>query len=226
MHLLTHGIETNVAYGTCILLFGMLVLSVRNRKAAARSPYTFYPAPLNGKGRMLPKYQPAKGSRLAAKPARRSVEVVLSSDFIPAPRERVISKTPSSPTKSAKKFAAPVEAPALQISNEEKMNTSSYPFQGLDSATLAELPTFSVPEAAAPEQDHLVLPQATTYGHFEIDEQAGGEIAVAMPDSQAAVQMDSATPVAVEDNLVAQSAPQESAIEAQEPPAEIAEIAP
>ena len=36
MNWLTPGIETNVAYGTCMLLFGLLVLSVRNRKMAAR----------------------------------------------------------------------------------------------------------------------------------------------------------------------------------------------
>src|SRR5271167_4997098 len=33
MHWLTPGIETYAAYGTCLLLLGMLVLSVRNRKA-------------------------------------------------------------------------------------------------------------------------------------------------------------------------------------------------
>ena len=38
MHLIAPGIATNVAYGTCMLLFGLLILSVRNRKAAARIP--------------------------------------------------------------------------------------------------------------------------------------------------------------------------------------------
>ena len=43
---LTPGIETNVAYATCMLLFGLLVLSVRNRKMASRSSYSSYASPL------------------------------------------------------------------------------------------------------------------------------------------------------------------------------------
>jgi general secretion pathway protein A len=224
MHLPTPGIETNVAYGTGMLLFGLLVRFVRNRNAEARSAHTFYPVPLNGKARTLPKYQPAKGSISPARQARRS-EVVLSSGFMSAPRERTISKTPSSPGKPVKKLAAPLEAPAPQISNEEKMNISSYPFESLDSVTLAEVPAFGVPEAAAPVQDHLALPQAIEYGHFEIDEQAG-EIAVAPADANAAAQMDSAASIAVVENSATQVATHEYEMPAQEPTVELIERAP
>jgi len=219
MHLLTPGIETNAAYGTCLLLFGLLVLSVKNRKAADRTPQTFYPVPLNGKGRVLPKYQPAKGSPRAAKLAKRS-SVVLSSGFISAPSERSNPKTPSSSAKPATHAVAPQEAPAPQISNEEKMNTSSYPFEKLDSAALAEISTFGVGEAAAPVQDHLVLPEAVAYGHFQVDEQAG-EIAIAPPDAQPAAQMVSAMSILVEENATAPGSVQEVAIEVQELPVEI-----
>jgi len=41
MYLLTPGIETYAAYATCLLLFGLLFLSVKNRKMAAKSQRSF-----------------------------------------------------------------------------------------------------------------------------------------------------------------------------------------
>ena len=41
----TPAIETNIAYAACMILFGLFVLSVRNRKMAARPSYSSYASP-------------------------------------------------------------------------------------------------------------------------------------------------------------------------------------
>src|SRR5580700_5941602 len=72
-NMITPGIATYVAYATCMLLFGLLVLSVRSRKMATRIPYTFYAAPVRTASRVVAGHnKSALGARRTTLPARQS----------------------------------------------------------------------------------------------------------------------------------------------------------
>ncbi len=208
MHWLTTGIETNAAYGTCILLFGLLVLSVRHRKNADRIPSTFYPVPLNGKARPALKYRPGQKPKRVSKPFQNS-SVLLGTGLISAPREQA---NPKSAPSVAKKLSWPPEVPGAKKSNEVQMDTFTFPFENLDAVGLAGIGT--VAEAESPVQDRLALP-AAVYGHFEIDEHNAEEIAIA-PDLQPAVPVDSETPAVIEASGPEINATPEISIEAQQ----------
>ncbi len=174
MHLIAPGIATNVAYGTCMLLFGLLVLSVRNRKAAARIPYTFYASPERDKARPAPKKRPAQNSRRATIPAQQSA-ILLNAGPENAPREWA---NPVAPKSSLNSLAAPPETPALQISDEVKMNSPSFPFEHLDPIVLSEIPAFVPPPTASASPVYgPALPAA--YGAALREERSAHEIAVA-----------------------------------------------
>ena len=174
MHLIAPGIATNVAYGTCMLLFGLLILSVRNRKAAARIPYTFYASPERDKARPAPKKRPAQNSQRATIPAQQSA-ILLNAGPENAPREWA---NPVAPKSSANSLAAPLETPALQISDEVKMNSPSFPFERLDPIVLSEIPAFApLPAASTSPVFGPVLPPAQGPAHCE--DRSARETAVA-----------------------------------------------
>jgi len=156
MHWIAPGIETNIAYGTCTLLFALLVMSVRNRKSGARTPYSYYPALIRATARPARKKGSAQGTRRAATPTPKS-ELFLSDGLKSTPREQAKTKAP---VNIAKSFATLLEFQAPQNSNEVNMNTSSYPFEILDPVALAEISAFAAPSPAAPSQEAFPLSPA------------------------------------------------------------------
>jgi general secretion pathway protein A len=174
MHLIAPGIETNVAYGTCMLLLGLLILSVRRRKEESRIPYTFYAAPVRGKGRPAPRNKSAQASRRAATSAQPS-SILLNAGPRYKPREWA---NPSVPELSANPLETPMDFPAAKNSDEVKMNSPSFPFENLDPIALSEISTFASPATAPSSQEYIPnLPAA--HGLAEIEEPSAQKIAVA-----------------------------------------------
>src|ERR1700674_4991365 len=128
MHWIAPGIETNVAYGTCMLLFGLLVLSIRNRRMANRTAHMIYSLPMRGAARPAPKNKSAQSLRRAATPGQHS-SLPLSTGLEYTPRERANIKPPKS---FANRLAAPRNFPLPHKSDEVKMNSPSFPFVNLD----------------------------------------------------------------------------------------------
>jgi len=148
---LTPAIVTNFAYAACMLLFGLLVLSVRNRKMAPRPSYSSYASPLLGASRPAPKNRPAQVSR-RAKTVVQNSGLLLSTGLEYTPRERTIPKAPDS---FANSLAAPLIFPALQISEEVKMNSPSFPFESLDPVALAERSESALSETTSTIHEHM-----------------------------------------------------------------------
>jgi type II secretory pathway predicted ATPase ExeA len=212
MYWLTSGIETNVAYGTCMLLFGLLVLSVRNRKMVTRVPYTFFASPLRATAWPAPKNKSAQGLRRATTPVRHS-GLLLSTGLECTPREQANPKAPES---SENHLAAPLEFPAQPISEEVKMNSESFPFENLDPVAMAEISAFALP--ATPSTIHEYIPTSlTAYGLAEIEERIAQEIPIAT-DLHVAEERASETPIVVERSGAEQIAVEEVAMDSQAPP--------
>ncbi len=212
MNWIAPGIETNIAYGTCLLLFGLLVLSVRNRKMATRIPYTFYASPARSIGRPALKNRSAHITPRAATLVQHS-GLLLSTGLEYTPREKVNSKAPESP---ASQLPAPLEFPAPQISEEVKMNSATYPFENLDLVALAEMSAFAAPATASTIQENIPASLAA-YGLAEIEERIAQEIAIAT-EAQVAHQSVSETLTLVEESRAEQIAVEEVATDAQTPP--------
>src|ERR1700733_13926545 len=174
MHLIAPGIETNVAYGTCMLLLGLLILSVRRRKAESSIPYTFYAAPVRGKGRPAPKNRSTQGTRRAATSAQPS-SILLNAGPQYKPREWA---NPSVPDLIANPLQAPMDFPAPKNSDEVKMNSPSFPFENLDPIALSEISTFASP-ATAPSSQEYIPNFPAAHGLAEIEERSAHKIAVA-----------------------------------------------
>ena len=129
-----------------MLLLVLLVLSVRNRKMAARpSSLDFYaPAP-RAIRRSAPKNKSAHGMRRATTPDQHS-GLLLSNGLDYAIREQAKPEVPES---SPSLLAAPPESPAVQISDEVQMNSPSFPFEKLDPGAFAGISGFGEPVAAS-----------------------------------------------------------------------------
>jgi len=174
MHMIAPGIETNFAYGACMLLFGLLVVSVRHRKAAARIPYTFYASPVRGKGRPTPKNRSTQSSRRETIPVQQSA-ILLTAGPENAPREWASPRTPETP---ANPLAATLDIPAAQIPTEVKMNSPSFPFENLDPIVLSQIPNLVPPPMASTCQEYgPALPAA--HAPAQSQERSAHEIAVA-----------------------------------------------
>ncbi len=212
MYWLTPGIETNVAFGTCMFLFGLLVLSVRNRKMATRIPYTFYVSPSRGTVRPAPKSESTQGLRRATTPVEHS-GLLLSTGLEYTPRETGNSKVPES---SANQLPAPLDFPALHISAEEKMNSASFPFENLDPVTLAEIPAFPISATASTIRESIPTSPAA-YGLAEIEERIAQEIAIAT-EPQVADESVSETHIVAEGSGAEQIEVEEVASDVQTPP--------
>jgi general secretion pathway protein A len=219
MHWLTPGIETNVAYGTCILLFGLLVLSVRNRKMTSRIPYTFYASPSRGTVLTVP---PALKSKSAQGLRRVSPQVppsglLLSTGLEYTPRETGNCKVPES---SAKKnqLIGPLQFPALHISAEAKGNFAPFPFGNFDDVAVEGIPTFAASATASTIQEETATSPAAL-GLAEIEERSAQETPIAS-DPQLADESISEAPIVVQGIESEQVKVEEVATEAQTPPAE------
>src|SRR4029077_18147963 len=134
MYWLTPGIETYAAYGTCLLLFGLLVLSVSRRRVTERSQVAFNDFALVGPYRPAPKSNSVPGSRRNPT-AIQHPGLPLSTGREYTPRAPRIAKAPDS---SVNPLAAPLVFPVRHISEEVKMNSSSFPFESPDPFTLTE----------------------------------------------------------------------------------------
>ena len=157
-----------------MLLLGLLALSVKRRKAESSIPYTFYAAPVRGKGRPAPRNKTAQGSRRAATSAQPS-SILLNAGPENKPREW---ENPRVSELSANPMEVPVDFPAPKNSDEVKMNSPSFPFENLDPIALSEISTFASSTPAPSSQEYIPnLPAA--HGLAEIEELSAHRIAVA-----------------------------------------------
>jgi len=173
MHWINPGIETNVAYGTCLVLFGLLVLSVRNRKIAARSAYTFHDSPLLGLHRSAPKLKSVQAMRRAAKPGRYS-GLLLNAGLERTPREQV---DPKAPENSPNQSGSLLDFPAAHISEEVKMNSPSFPFENLDLMAQTEMSAFALPPAASAIQENSPA-MPTVQSLLKVEEHSSRELTI------------------------------------------------
>ncbi len=199
-------------YGACLFLFGLLVLSMRNKKMATRIPYTFYASPTRSASRPALKNKSAQSTRIAATTVQHP-GLLLSKGLEYTPREKAHSKVPEI---SAIPLPAPLEFPVPQISEEVKMNSASYPFENLDPVALAEMSAFASPAAASTIQDKIPATLAA-YGLANIEERIAQEIATAT-EAQAAHQGVSDSLALVEEGGAERIAVNEAATDAQTPP--------
>jgi type II secretory pathway predicted ATPase ExeA len=214
MSWLTPTVETNVAYAACVLLFGLLVLSVRNRKMAAKSHHTLNISTWHGTSGPALKNKSAQGLRRATIPAQHP-GLLLSTGLEYTPRERANSKAPDSFVNA---LAAPLEFPARHTSEEVKMNSPSFPFESLDPVALAQISVSALPDTTSPIQEHNPA-SLNAYGFLETVELRAREIAAAK-DSQLANENASETPSVSEGSGADQSATEEVATVPQALPVE------
>jgi type II secretory pathway predicted ATPase ExeA len=146
MNWLTTAVATNVAYGSCTLLFGLLVLSIRSRRKDSDATYTLYkppartrrPVAANPKAEKIvkrilaPTHTPA--SAIDAKPKKEAAP-----DVQPMPKvtEEALSAPPPPPDPPPP--PAPAQIPDPQISDEVNMNSPSFPFESLDPIAMSNL---------------------------------------------------------------------------------------
>lgn len=136
MNWLTAGMDPNVAYGMCIFLFGLLVLSVRTRNMATGIPYTFYASPSPRLARPAPVNKSTQRLQSAASPAQPS-ELLRNTGLEYTPRETTNNKVPDN---SANWLAAPTDFPALGKSQEMKMDSAPIPPENPAPILPAEIP--------------------------------------------------------------------------------------
>jgi type II secretory pathway predicted ATPase ExeA len=165
MYWLTQGLQTNIAVGSCIGLLGLLVLSVRNRKMAAKSSYTLYAPPVRTVRRSAPKNN-----------SERMVNRILAPSLHTAIPARTSIDVASSETSSAKvletepvQLTMPSEIAVPQISDEVKMSSPYYPFESFDPIALAELSGYAATPNTQLTQKAVAAP-LMAYGLLELGE--------------------------------------------------------
>jgi len=168
--MLTPGIETNFAYGTCMLLFGLLVLSIRQRKTATPPMnLTYVPAARTAK-RAAPRIKPTDGLRRGASVVPSS-GLLMSTGLEYTPREE-------SHTLPVPNFVdspnAPLEMESLRSTDEVKMSPSPMPFESLD----ARLPAPKKDPSPSIDQYGPEMPAASEVA--KAMERSAQEIAVAL----------------------------------------------
>lgn len=208
MHWLTPAVETNVAYVVCVVLFGLLVVSVRNRKMAARATYSLYGSASHGARVPVKKNLAAERLRRASAPIQSSGRF-LSTGLEYTPRERANSQVPDSPLSKL----PPLEFPAPQNSNEVKMDTPPFLLES-SVDTIAAPENSALAAAAAASATPAMLPSVTappaTHGFSEIEERIAGEMAIA-PDPLAI--QDSSPEASIANETPAEQAATETAAE-------------
>jgi type II secretory pathway predicted ATPase ExeA len=192
MDWLTPAVATNVAYAACIILFGMLVLSVRNRKMASKVPYSFYASTLRSGApsadRLAAGSRTSRSSRRATFPAQTS-GLLLNAGLDYKPRERARSRMTESPLTQ---LSVPLDFPAARTPKEVKMSTEPMMLEAVDSVVTHEV-TLAAPEisevapeiaemsASSPAPAMPADPPALPFslGIADIEERIAGEMAVA-----------------------------------------------
>ena len=174
MNWIAPGIETNIAYGTCMLLFGLLVLFVRNRKTAAGPQYSIYTPPLRSTLKASPKIKSMQSLRRAPAPLLSSG---LLMNTVPKAVINYMPKTVT-PEVSVKQLAAPVEFPVPQLADEVTMNSPSFPFESLEPIALVDLSTFGATAATPPLQNNNGSAPLSAYGLIELQEPRVEEFSV------------------------------------------------
>jgi len=157
---------------------------------AARSSYPIYASPLLGVSRPTPKKRSAEVPRRAATAVQHS-GLLLSTGFEYTPRERAIPKAPDS---FVNPLAAPLIFPALQTSEEVKMDALSFPFESPDPVALAEISESASAETTPTVHEHIPSLQEA-YGMLGIEELRAREVAIA-PDPNLTIENDSETAIA------------------------------
>src|ERR1700693_1917757 len=174
MHWIAPGIETNVAYGTCMLLFGLLVLSVRKRRMANRSAQMIYALPMRGAVRPAPKNKSAQSVRRATTAGQQFGRLV-STDTQNKPREWAKAQASKS---YAYRLAASTDFPVPPKSDEVKMNSPSFPFENLDPVAMAKISMFGAQATASANQENNPS-SPVACGLVEIEELSAREIVTA-----------------------------------------------
>jgi type II secretory pathway predicted ATPase ExeA len=164
MHWLTTGTETNIAYGSCMLLFGLLVLSVRSRKTSESNSYLVYASPRPSRRHAATNPKSEKMVRRILAPAHRSSSAILEKSNVKA----ALATTPvtSTTVKAVEQPPFPAPAPASaeipepQISDEVKMNAPYFPFESFDPIAMSNLSSFTTPSDTTGVQNTNVSPIA------------------------------------------------------------------
>jgi general secretion pathway protein A len=164
--MLTPGIETNVAYGLCMLLFGLLVLSVRNRKLATRAPYSFYASSLRNARRPAPITRPVRSSQSSAVKVTRP-EPLSNPCFEDVALEPIRRKATENFSNA---LLAPQEITAATNSSEANMNTPLLPLESGETIAPVKRSAF------AATANGLSIQNAAAYGLVESEESNTREI--------------------------------------------------
>jgi type II secretory pathway predicted ATPase ExeA len=192
MYWIIHGINTTIASGTCMLLFGLLVLSVRQRKMASRSPQRFHASPAGAARWPAPRNLQAYGERHATT-SKRPSGLMLSTGLKSVPRVKAKITAPESP---AKRLAAPLDFPVLRGSTGVSMDSLSSPLVPSDCVALAEPAALDAP--ASTLQENAPSSTAVQQAVESIEEQTMQEMTFAAdsPIAVEAVETVSEMPVA------------------------------
>ena len=163
LYWLTPGIETNVAYGVCILLFGLLILSVRNRRMATRTPYSFYASPVRGTRQPATVTRPVASSQSSAVTVRRAKSLSIPSfedETLATSRAMLDRKAPDSFPKPS---AVQLEFTVTPILDDVTRNTPSAPLEIPDPIAGEKMSAF----AATANGPSVIIPgfvAPTAYG--------------------------------------------------------------
>jgi general secretion pathway protein A len=144
MNWLTVQIDPNVASGMCVLLFGLLVLSMRIRKVATGVPYTFFSSPSRVVVRPVPTRKSTRDPKAAASPAPNSGPA-LGSGLEYTRRETAISKVPEG---SAIERAASPDSTAGHNSDGMKTGPTPFSMENPFPGILAEIPALRTSPAS------------------------------------------------------------------------------
>ncbi len=188
MEWLTPAVAANVGYAVCTILFGLLVLSVRNRKMSSKVPYSLYGAGLRASAPTARAAAAGRPSR-ASQRSTRAPGLFFSTGLDYTPRERANPRMAESPLKQP---SVSLEFPATRAPHEVKMSTEPMLLESVDSVVTPEV-SAAAPEIteAAPEIAEMAAPAfAPTMpadppappfllGIADIEERIAGELAMA-----------------------------------------------
>jgi type II secretory pathway predicted ATPase ExeA len=206
MHWLTTGMETNIAYGSCTLLLGLLVLSVRSRKMDAKASYTLYAPSVRTRGQGAPNPKSEKMVRRILASTHTSSSAMIAKPKVEAAPvvKHVVKRTEEAvvPPAVPVPVPAPAEIPEPQISDEVKMNSPSFPFESLDPIAISNLSSFA-PSSNTPIIQNANFSPMVAYGLVELEEPDSREYEMtAAPDTQMNLSRFSATAVQENEELI------------------------
>ncbi len=141
---------------------------------ADRTPFTYYPSPLRAAARPAPRNKPGRGMRRATTPIQHS-GLLFSTDLEYTPRETTNTKAPEI---TVSRLAAPLYFPALNISDEVKMDSAPFQLKKLDPIAPAEISAFAAPAIASTLPENI-LSSPAMQSHAETEERIAQELAIA-----------------------------------------------